>query len=96
MCGLAGLLISDGGGRDVRSVINRMTNSLVFRGPDDGGVLLEAPIAMGHRRLSILELSQAGSQPMRLGSSGPILAYNGEVYNFRELRRSLEALGHYG
>jgi asparagine synthase (glutamine-hydrolysing) len=99
MCGIAGLLIDNPliaarSGHDLRAVIHRMTDTLVARGPDAGGVLLEAPVAFGHRRLSIVELSEAGAQPMRLGSDGPILTYNGEVYNFRELRRSLEDIGH--
>ncbi len=94
MCGLAGLLLGKSGESDLAAVIRRMTDTLILRGPDAGGVLLEPSIAMGHRRLSILELSPAGAQPMRLGSDGPVLVYNGEVYNFRELRRSLEALGH--
>jgi asparagine synthase (glutamine-hydrolysing) len=71
-----------------------MTDTLIARGPDAGAILVEAPVAFGHRRLSILDLSEAGAQPMRLGAYGPILTYNGEVYNFRELRRALELLGH--
>jgi asparagine synthase (glutamine-hydrolysing) len=99
MCGIAGLLIDNAlmaasSGNDPRAVIHRMTDTLVARGPDAGGVLLETPVAFGHRRLSILELSEAGAQPMRLGSDGPIITFNGEIYNFRELRRSLEAIGH--
>jgi asparagine synthase (glutamine-hydrolysing) len=54
---------------------------------------VQTPIALGHRRLSILDLTEAGAQPMALGASGPVISYNGECYNFRELRRELEAKG---
>jgi len=70
-----------------------MTATLTPRGPDAFGHLLRPPVAFGHRRLSILDLSEAGAQPMQLGDNGPVITYNGEVYNFRELRRELEAKG---
>jgi asparagine synthase (glutamine-hydrolysing) len=96
MCGLAGILGAtlQPWPNEVTSVITRMTATLALRGPDSSGHLVEAPIAFGHRRLSIRDLSDAGSQPMRLGASGPILVFNGEVYNFGELRHRLEGLGH--
>ena len=70
-----------------------MTQSLAHRGPDADGVFVSEGIALGHRRLSILDLSATGAQPMSLGSGGPTITYNGEVYNFAELRRELEAVG---
>mgnify|MGYP000159196824 CR=1 FL=1 len=73
-----------------------MTDSLVHRGPDDADVWMdpEAGIGLGHRRLSILDLSPLGRQPMHSACGRYAIAYNGEVYNFKELRRELEPLGH--
>lgn len=71
-----------------------MTATLASRGPDSSGIFIEPDVAFGHRRLSILDLTQAGAQPMQLGSDGPVTTYNGEVYNFQELRQSLHDLGH--
>ena len=68
-----------------------MTATLAPRGPDAFGHLLRFPVAFGHRRLSILDLTEAGAQPMELGENGPAITYNGEVYNFRDLRSELEA-----
>lgn len=101
MCGFAGL-IAELSPDDLRHRIQRMTDSLVHRGPDAGGVFIDGGVALGHRRLSILDLSESGAQPMSLflgaaGSEltrGPTISYNGEVYNFRELRQELCALGH--
>jgi asparagine synthase (glutamine-hydrolysing) len=96
MCGIAGLWLSNKAAEavDIRSTIWRMTSTLVPRGPDASGVCVEPPIAFGHRRLSILDLTDAGAQPMRLGTNGPIITYNGEVYNFQELRQFLNDAGH--
>lgn len=71
----------------------RMTDTLGHRGPDDGGVWVDdaAGIAIGHRRLSILDLSCAGHQPMRSADGRYIIAFNGEIYNHKDLRRRLEA-----
>ena len=94
MCGITGFI--DFSRRfapdDLRAVIGRMTDTLVHRGPDDGGVWVdaEAGIALGHRRLSILDLSPAGCQPMTSGSGRYVIVFNGEIYNFRQLRRELE------
>lgn len=74
-------------------VVANMTATLAPRGPDAFGHLLRSPVVFGHRRLSILDLTEAGAQPMQLGENGPAITYNGEVYNFRELRRELEAGG---
>jgi len=74
----------------------RMGDAMVHRGPDDSGVWADASagIALSHRRLSILDLSPLGHQPMTSADGRYVLAYNGEVYNFAELRVELEALGH--
>jgi len=65
-----------------------MAATLVQRGPDSSGFFVKLPVALGHRRLSILDLTEAGAQPMLLGKDGPIIAESGEVYNFLELRKS--------
>ena len=96
MCGITGLWFSKKvvDATEISAAISRMTLSLRLRGPDASGVLIESPISFGHRRLSILDPTDAGAQPMRLGRDGPIVTYNGEVYNFRELRRELDAAGY--
>src|SRR5260370_41976142 len=79
-----------------RPLMERMVRSMQHRGPDDSGVqtLNEANVALGNCRLSIIDLSQAGHMPM-CNEDGTIwLTYNGEIYNFRELREILEARGH--
>ncbi len=98
MCGIAGIYTkvasSERNYSDlIRVLVMAMTNTLSSRGPDSSGCLDSPPVAFGHRRLSILELSDAGAQPMRLGDFGPMITYNGEVYNFLNLRRELELLG---
>lgn len=93
MCGFAGIASSEMPEAQLRSLAQAMTATLALRGPDGGDVLVDPGVALGHRRLSIIELSDLGAQPMRLRPGGPAIAYNGEVYNFRELRRELEAAG---
>ncbi len=83
MCGIAGLI----GGQTDPGVIRAMTAALRHRGPDDSGEWSEGPAALGHTRLSIIDLSAAGHQPMILGDL--VLVYNGEIYNHRELARTL-------
>ena len=73
-----------------------MARELAHRGPDDEGIWVdrEAGIALGHRRLSIIDLSPAGHQPMPSGSGRYVLTYNGEIYNYEDLRRALGEAGH--
>lgn len=92
MCAIAGILYWDGRPVD-RAVIERMTEVMRHRGPDDHGLFVDGAIGLGHRRLSVIDLSAAGRQPM-LGEDGGALVYNGEVYNFRELREALRGRGH--
>ena len=95
MCGLAGIFHFDEPTRPVDlRILTAMTRTLAHRGPDAEGIWSAPGIGLGHRRLSILDLSDAGRQPMLDASGQRVLAYNGEVYNFRELRRELEQLGH--
>jgi asparagine synthase (glutamine-hydrolysing) len=91
MCGIAGII----GGGD-RPALERMADIMAHRGPDDQGVEWFGATSSGlaHRRLSILDLSPAGHQPMANSRGNRWLTYNGEIYNFPELRRELESLGH--
>ncbi|ROP63545.1 asparagine synthase (glutamine-hydrolysing) [Curtobacterium sp. PhB130] len=93
MCGLAGEIRFDGTSPDVGAVA-RMTGCLVHRGPDGDGLWARGPVALGHRRLSIVDLSTAGAQPMVVTRLGLTIAYNGMVYNYRQLRDELHGKGH--
>jgi asparagine synthase (glutamine-hydrolysing) len=77
-----------------RGVIQCMTDAIRHRGPDGEGLYVNAPVALGHRRLAILDLSSAGSQPMCNEDQTVWITYNGEIYNFMEVRRELESCGH--
>lgn len=92
MCGITGLL-SLPGAAQLEATALHMADAIRHRGPDDGGVWVdgEAGIALAHRRLSIVDLSEAGHQPMLSSSGRYVLAYNGEIYNHLALRRQLEA-----
>ncbi|MEO5566100.1 MAG: asparagine synthase (glutamine-hydrolyzing) [Luteimonas sp.] len=95
MCGLAGFRSPDSRADGHAELAQAMAARIRHRGPDDGGVWVdpEAGFAVAHRRLSIMDLSEAGHQPMLSSSGRLVLAYNGEVYNHLELRRQLEAVG---
>lgn len=96
MCGIAGLINTSGWQYDIlEDVCQRMTGELVHRGPDDAGRWADASagIALGHRRLSILDLSPEGHQPMVSASGRYVVVYNGEVYNYSQIRRELELEG---
>lgn len=94
MCGIAGILNHQAG--DLERSISGMVDSLHHRGPDDFGMWLDknGGLALGHKRLSILDLSPEGHQPMESTSSRYVLTFNGEIYNFSELRHELEPKGH--
>jgi len=96
MCGIAGILAVRNGAVDEPRLL-RMRDTMVSRGPDGAGVWHDAArrIGLAHRRLSIVDLSAAGAQPMATEDGLLQLVYNGEVYNHVELRRELEALGHH-
>ena len=93
MCGLAGELRFDGRAADVAAV-DRMTACQKHRGPDGDGIWARGPLALGHRRLSIIDLSPAGSQPMVDTALGLTVVFNGCIYNYKDLRAELEGLGH--
>ncbi len=95
MCGFAGFLRSPTvPNRDAhREWLENMGQAIIHRGPDAGGVYLDDHIGLVHRRLSIIDLSDAGTQPMKSSSGRYIIAFNGEIYNFREIRKNLEVEG---
>src|SRR3954463_81791 len=93
MCGLAGELRLDGGVADL-GALARMTACQAHRGPDGSGFWARGPVGLGHRRLSIIDLSQAGSQPMVDPHLGLTIAFNGIIYNYQDLRRRLQVLGY--
>ncbi len=96
MCGFAGSLGTDARHEgSLKALVWPMANAIKHRGPDDAGVWVDAPagIALGHRRLSIVDLSPAGHQPMLSANGQLVLAYNGEIYNHLALRAELEKSG---
>lgn len=94
MCGIVGMLRLDGAPVD-RDLLTAMRDALVHRGPDGCGLWQEGGIGFGHRRLKIIDLSEQASQPMVSADHRYVLNFNGEVYNFRELRRELEDAGYW-
>ena len=95
MCGIAGLYQTDNTPLppEAGQWVEDMTRSMVHRGPDGHGLWQEGPVVLGHRRLSIIELTSAGAQPMQDGA-GLTVTYNGEIYNFADIRAELQTLGH--
>jgi len=95
MCGISGIVEPQPQDlNDLRQRIERMTAAIAHRGPDGAGHFADAHAALGHRRLAILDLSDAAAQPMHSADGGLVLVFNGEIYNFVELRAELRALGH--
>lgn len=92
MCGIAGYLNLDGAAADGR-IVAAMRDALAHRGPDGAGLHLDGALAFGHRRLSIIDLREVASQPMHSPDGRWTIIYNGELYNFRELRTELEREG---
>ena len=95
MCGIAGILTTESYQDHLEHLIQRMEKALLHRGPDDRGVYIDPNhhCALSHTRLSILDLSLAGHQPMSTDNGRYWIAFNGEIYNFQELRSQLEAKG---
>src|SRR3954453_9937268 len=97
MCGIFGIAARNA--QIPAGLLERGTQSLAHRGPDDSGTILlrdrnlSAEIGLGNRRLAILDLSPLGHQPMHDPETGNWIVYNGEIYNFREVREELEELG---
>lgn len=93
MCGIAGIFNLNGA--PVSTVIlRRMTDAIIHRGPDGEGFYTDGFVGLGHRRLAIIDLSEAGHQPMITKNGQVVLSYNGEIYNFQELRAELESVGY--
>ena len=92
MCGICGWL-EYGEQRPDVAVVRRMTSTLAHRGPDRQATWVQGPAGLGHARLSIIDLSEAGNQPMRSADGRHVIVYNGEVYNFLELRAELKREG---
>jgi asparagine synthase (glutamine-hydrolysing) len=94
MCGIAGIFHPDVPKPVDPARVEAMTAILAHRGPDGGGIWTAPGIGLGHRRLSIIDLSDAAAQPMLANDGQLAISYNGEIYNFREVRAELEAKGH--
>lgn len=94
MCGIAGILHDDPSRLVDPSAISRMCDAIAHRGPDDSGIWTGGGAGLGHRRLSIIDLSAAAHQPMPNEDETVWLVFNGEIYNFKELRSELEVKGH--
>ena len=93
MCGIAGEIRADGAAADAAAV-NRMLTGMGARGPDGEGLVVRGNLALGHRRLKIIDLSEAARQPMEDAQLGLTIVYNGAIYNYPELRAELEADGY--
>src|SRR5690242_6599493 len=95
MCGIAGLFRGEGGvGPEDVAAVERATAAQSHRGPDDSDFYRDERVVLGHRRLSIIDLSPLGRQPMSNEDGTVWVIYNGEIYNYRELRPELIARGH--
>ncbi|HEX8336802.1 MAG TPA: asparagine synthase (glutamine-hydrolyzing), partial [Pyrinomonadaceae bacterium] len=92
MCGIVGMVNLDGRAADA-ALLARMNEAIFHRGPDEDGVYLKGHVGLGMRRLAIIDL-QGGQQPISDEAGTAFIVYNGEVYNYREVRRELEARGH--
>lgn len=93
MCGIAG--ISGFSAEDSSSALKKMLFSIAHRGPDDEGILVDDLLAIGHRRLSIIDVSQLGHQPMGIKNDKVWIVYNGEIYNFQAIRKQLIQKGYH-
>jgi asparagine synthase (glutamine-hydrolysing) len=93
MCGICGQFDFAGGAGPERATIERMARAIAHRGPDDDGIHVDGPIGLGFRRLSIIDLA-GGHQPMSDNIGAVWVVFNGEIYNFPDLRAELEGLGH--
>ena len=94
MCGFVGFLALTTESAPTEAWISTLIDTIAHRGPDDHGILVDGRAALGFRRLSILDLSQAGHQPMTSRDGTLSMVFNGEIYNYVELRAELESLGH--
>jgi asparagine synthase (glutamine-hydrolysing) len=95
MCGIAGVISADVRADELRARARDMASTLCHRGPDDEGVWIDEDqgVAFGHRRLSVIDLSEHGHQPMASRSGRHVITFNGEIYNYLAIRRDLEGKG---
>jgi len=93
MCGIVGVA---GDVRITRELLSTMRDKMSHRGPDDEGLWWsgDARVGLGHRRLSIIDLSEAGRQPMAVPDGSLQIVFNGEIYNYQDLRAELKSFGH--
>lgn len=94
MCGICGVVYRDSDRPVSPEMMSRMTSSMSHRGPDDSGQWLNVNVGLGHVRLSIIDLSPQGHQPMCNEDGSVWITFNGEIYNFLELRSDLKSKGH--
>src|SRR5205823_6764225 len=94
MCGISGFVNREPDRPADEALLRKMTDVIVHRGPDGAGYFLEGPVALGHRRLSIIDLSQNGAQPMQNEDGKVTVTFNGEIYNYLSLREELLGKGH--
>jgi asparagine synthase (glutamine-hydrolysing) len=92
MCRIAGIASVESP-EEARRLVQSMTGRMAHGGPDDEGIFQSGRVTLGHRRLSIIDLSSAGHQPMIHSNGQLVLSFNGEIYNYRELRKELQAMG---
>jgi asparagine synthase (glutamine-hydrolysing) len=92
MCGIAGIYFFDADARVSQAMLERMTRSISHRGPNGEGFFIDGNVGLGHRRLSVIDL-EGGAQPMVDRSTNRVIVYNGEIFNFRELREAFRASG---
>ena len=95
MCGIAGLIVKQGTSASISERIIAMTQSIQHRGPDGEGLYCHENLGLGHRRLAIIDRSNEGHQPMAYQQGDLVITYNGEIYNYRELRQQLSQLGYH-
>src|SRR3989441_4942356 len=93
MCGIVGIVHSDPDRPVAAALIRQMCQAIRHRGPDDEGMAVNGPVGLGMRRLSIIDLA-GGRQPIFNEDRSKVIVFNGEIYNYRELRRGLVARGH--
>ncbi len=93
MCGITGIFDTRGSGEISRAVLQRMNDSQLHRGPDEGSLHIEPGVGLGHRRLSIIDIA-TGQQPLFNEDNSVVVVFNGEIYNYQQLIPELQALGH--